>query len=88
MKQPGSDQPGFAAYYTDGCPFTAKYVPLMIQWAKERGIPLAAVKLDSREKAQNAPAAWTNFALFYQGNYITNEIPSEKKFLALAESLL
>lgn len=88
VKHPESDQPGFALYYTPGCPFTAKYVPLLLQWAKEREIPLTAIRLDSREKAQNAPAAWTNFALFYEGSYVTNEIPSEKKFLALAESLL
>lgn len=88
VKHPESDQPGFALYYTNGCPFTAKYVPLLLQWAKQREIPLTAIRLDSREKAQNAPAAWTNYALFYQGSYVTNEILSEKKFLALAESLL
>lgn len=88
VKHPKSDLPGFALYYTKGCPYTAKYVPLLETWAKERGVPLETILLDDREKAQNAPAAWTNYALFYRGSYVTNEILSEKKFVALTESLL
>ena len=48
---------------------------------------MKVMKIDSTEKAQNAPAAWTNYALFYNGAYVTHEILSEKKFLALIESL-
>ena len=86
-KAPGCEGQGFVLYYTNGCPFTAKYVPLLKQCADERGIGLTVIKIDSREKAQNAPAAWTNFALFHNGKFMTNEILSEKKFLALADSL-
>lgn len=88
MRHPKSDLPGFALYYTKGCPYTAKYVPLLETWAKEREIPLTAIRLDSREQAQSAPAAWTNYALFYRGNYVTNEILSEKKFISLTEPLM
>lgn len=83
-KSPHMDESGFALCYTAGCPYTAKYVPLIEQTAKDAGIPFKSIFLDSRERAQNAPAAWTNYALFYNGDYVTNEILSEKKFLALA----
>lgn len=83
-----NDTAGFALYYTNGCPFTAKYVPILETCAEDNNIPLTVMKIDSREQAQNAPAAWTNFALFYNGSYITNEIPSEKKFLELAEEMM
>lgn len=86
-KNPLAEQEGFALYYSHGCPFTAKYVPLIERCANERGIPFTSVRIDSREEAQNAPAAWTNFALFYNGKYITNEILSEKKFLSIWEEL-
>lgn len=86
-KHPKSESEGFILYYTYGCPFTAKYVPVLEQSAEENGIPFKAVKIDSREKAQNTPAAWTNYALFYNGNYVTNEILSEKKFLAMYEMM-
>lgn len=43
--------------------------------------------IDSVEKAQSAPTAWTNYAVFYNGEYVTNEILSEKKFAELVERL-
>ncbi len=38
---------------------------------------------DSREEAQNAPTPITNYALFNDGEYITNEQMNDKKFLKL-----
>ncbi len=80
-KQVRDNQKGFTAYYTNGCPFTAKYVPLLETCAVSQKAAFSAIRIDSREQAQNVPFAWTNFALFYDGEYVTNEIPSEKKFL-------
>lgn len=40
-----------------------------------------------QKKAQNAPMAWTNYAVFYNGKYISNEILNEKRFLNLIEKL-
>ena len=75
-------------YYSSGCPYTAKYAPLIEALAKQNGIPFKSVYIDSREKAQNASMAWMNYAVFYNGEYITNENLSEKKFLSLAERLI
>ena len=86
-KEANISEQGFVLYYTAGCPYTAKYAPLVEKSAKQNGIPFKSILIDSREKAQSAPAAWINYALFYNGKYITNEILSEKKFLALTESL-
>ena len=85
-KHPHIPEDGFVLYYTCGCPYTAKYAPLIEACAKEKGIAFKTVHIHSREAAQNAPAAWTNYALFYNGSYVTNEILSEKKFLNLAEN--
>ena len=86
-KRPHISENGFVLYYTNGCPFTEKYVPVIEACAEQNGIPFKSIHIESREAAQNAPAAWTNYALFYNGEYVTNEILSEKKFLALAEKL-
>ncbi len=86
-KQPQIDQQGFVIYYTHACPFPAKYVPLVEKVAKERNIPLTSVLLDSKEKAQKAPIAWTNYAVFYNGKYVSNEILNEKRFLDLVARL-
>lgn len=87
-RQPIAEENGFTLYYTSGCPFTAKYVPLVENVARENDIPFRRIHIDNREKAQNAPVAWTNYALFYEGKYVTNEILSEKKFLALAQKMM
>lgn len=86
-KTPSVEMPGFVLYYTNGCPFTAKYVPLIEQWAAAKCVPFTVIKIEGVEEAQNAPTAWTNYTLFYNGTFITNEILSEKKFLSLCESL-
>lgn len=86
-KRPLIDKRGFAVYFTHGCPFTAKYIPIVEQVAKEKGIPFESVLLDSKEKAQKAPMAWTNYAVFYNGQYVSNEILNEKKFLDLVAQL-
>ena len=72
-------------YYTSQCPFNAKYVPVLEQTAKENGIPFQAVHIESRQEAQNAPTPVTNYALFHDGEYITNEQMNDKKFLKLVK---
>ncbi|MGX8850257.1 GNAT family N-acetyltransferase [Amedibacillus sp. YH-ame10] len=67
-------------YYTNQCPHTAKYVPLIEEVAKRYHAPLTVHKIETREDAQEAPIPSTTYALFYQGKYVTNEIMSEKKF--------
>ncbi len=81
------DEDGFVLYYTHGCPFTAKYVPVIENVAAERNLPFRSVFVDSCEKAQNSPVCVTNYALFYNGEFVTNEILSDKKFIALADKL-
>lgn len=71
---------GFSLYYTNQCPFTAKYVPLLAQMAQARGAAFHVTQIRSREDAQSAPAPFTTFSLFYNGEFITHEILSEKKF--------
>lgn len=82
-KHPHVDEKGYVLYYTNQCPFNAKYVPIVEQTAAENNIPFRAVRLDSREAAQNAPTPVTNYALFYDGEYLTNEQMNDKKFLKL-----
>lgn len=71
---------GFTLYYTNQCPFTAKYAPILEEMAKTRNIEFKAVHIQTKEAAQNAPTPFTSFSLFYNGEFITHEIPSEKKF--------
>jgi len=56
--------------------------------ARGHGITFQSIKIDSLEKAKNPLVAWSNYALFYNGRYVTNEILSEKKFISIYESLM
>ena len=71
---------GFVLYYAYQCPFTAKYVPLIDKIAKSKGIPFKAIRFETTDQAQNAPAPFTSYSLFYNGEFVTHEILSEKKF--------
>ena len=74
---------GYVLYYTSQCPFNAKYVPQVEAAAKARQIPFRAVHLGTREEAQSAPTPVTTYALFRDGQYLTNEQMNEARFLKL-----
>ena len=59
-------------------------MPGIEETAKAHGIPLSVIHITSKETAQNAPAPVTTYALFRDGEFITQAIQSDKKFLALA----
>ena len=82
-KHPHIDEKGYVLFYTSQCPFNAKYVPVLEQTAEENGIPFRAIHIESRDEAQNAPTPITNYALFHDGEYVTNEQMNDKKFLKL-----
>ncbi len=84
-KHPGTEEKGYVLYYTNQCPFPAKYVPLIEKIAQEKGVPFHSIHIEDRETAQNVPTPVTNYALFLDGKYVSNEILSEKKFLKMIE---
>ena len=86
-KHPHIDEDGYVLYYTYQCPFNAKYVPIVEQTAKENNIKFKAVHIKSREEAQSAPTPVTTYALFYNGEYVTNEQMNDTKFLKLVSSM-
>lgn len=85
VKIPKIEEQGFVLYYAHQCPFTAKYVPLIENIAKDKGVDFKSICLNTAEQAQNAPAPFTSYSLFYNGDFLTNEILSEKKFKKMLE---
>ncbi|MDE6687783.1 MAG: YoaP domain-containing protein [Lachnospiraceae bacterium] len=82
-KHPVTEEKGYVLYYTNQCPFPAKYVPLIEKIAQEKGVPFHSIHIEDRKTAQNVPTPVTNYALFLDGKYVSNEILSEKKFLKM-----
>lgn len=85
QKHPHIEEKGYVLYYTSQCPFNAKYVPIVEEVARENGVPFRAIHLQSKEEAQNAPTPVTTYALFYNGEYLTNEQMNDKKFLKILQ---
>ena len=82
-RHPRVDGQGYVLYYTNQCPFNAKYVPIVEQTARDHGVSFKAIRLESKTEAQNAPTPVTTYALFYNGEYLTNEQMNEARFLKL-----
>ena len=85
-RHPHIDEMGYVLYYTNQCPFNAKYVPIIEAIAKEKSVKFKSIHLQSKEEAQNAPTPITTYALFLDGKYITNEQMNDKRFLKLLEN--
>ena len=64
----------FTIYYSNECPYVEYEVLELTEHAKEKGIPLHFVKIDSLEKAKNAPCVFNNWANFYDGKFVSNTI--------------
>ena len=58
-----------------------EYIPAENAWVP---IPFKAIHITDKESAQNVPAPVTTYALFRDGQFLTQSIQSDKKFLALA----
>lgn len=79
VKAPHIDEPGYVLYYTQQCPYTAKYVPVAEALAASAGAPFKAIHFETAKQAQDAPAAVTTYCLFKDGQFLTNEIQSPQK---------
>lgn len=80
IKIPSIKEQGFVLYYSNQCPFTAKYVPVIEKIAHDKKIAFKSIKIESTEEAKMAPAPFVTYSLFYNGEFVTNEILSDKKF--------
>ena len=51
--------------------------------AQEQGVKFKSIHLQTKSEAQNAPTPITTYALFLDGEYLTNEQMNEARFLKL-----
>lgn len=84
-KHPHINEKGYVLYYTNQCPFNGKYVPIIEKTAKDNNIPFKAIHIETKEQAQSAPTPCTSYAMFYDGEWLTNEQFNDKKFLKMIQ---
>ena len=70
----------FTIYYSNECPYVEYEVKELSDYAKKNNIKLNFIKVDSLEKAKNAPCIINNWANFYKGKFISNTILNANAF--------
>ncbi|MBR4270953.1 MAG: GNAT family N-acetyltransferase [Clostridia bacterium] len=68
------DSKDFTIYYANECPYVEYEVNELSDYAKNNNIKLNFIKIDSLEKAKNAPCFMNNWANFYKGKFISSTI--------------
>lgn len=74
------DNQEFTIYYSPECPYVEYEVKELTDYAKEKKIDINFVKIDSLEKAKNAPCIFNNWANFYKGEFISHTILNANSF--------
>ena len=77
------DSEDFTIYYTNECPYVEYEIKELTDYAKSNNIKLNFIKIDSLEKAKNAPCIINNWANFYKGKFISNTILNANSFKKL-----
>ena len=71
---------GLTFVYSDLCPFTDHWVDRLIEFAEDKNFTCKKTKLKTLTQARNAPSAFSVFSIFYNGEFLTHKIPSQKEF--------
>ncbi len=74
------DNKDFTIYYSNECPYVEYEIKELSDYANDNGIKINFVKIDSLEKAKNAPCIINNWANFYKGEFISNTILNANSF--------
>ena len=64
----------FTIYYSNECPYVEYEVKELSDYAQKKGIKINFIKIDTLEKAKQAPCVINNWANFYKGKFISNTI--------------
>ena len=64
----------FTIYYSNECPYVEHQIEELTEYSKKNNLKINFVKIDSLEKAKNAPCIFNNWANFYNGKFISNTI--------------
>ena len=58
-------------YFSPQCPYIHQSVELACKTCGELGAPCTLIPVDTLEKAKNLPGVFNNWAVFYQGRFVT-----------------
>ena len=71
---------GFTFIYSNQCPFMEEYIALLDEICRDKEIPSKTIKLKDFNAAQKLGSPFGTLGIYYQGEFKTHELMSEKKF--------
>lgn len=74
------DSDDFTIYYSNEYPYVEYEITELTEYAKEKNIKINFIKIDTLEKAKNAPCIFNNWANFYKRKFISNTILNANSF--------
>jgi ribosomal protein S18 acetylase RimI-like enzyme len=75
-----SNKNGFTFIYSNQCPFMEEYVGLLSEISRIRKIPFEIITLQDCQEAQQTGSPFGTLGIYYNGEFRTHELMSEKKF--------
>ena len=81
------DNKDFTIYYSNECPYVEYEVQELSEYAKDKKIKINFIKIDTLEKAKNAPCVFNNWANFYKGEFVSNTILNANSFEKLVDQI-
>lgn len=58
-------------YYDDQCPYIPQRIAKLQEYCKANAIPASFIHVESLEQAKALPCVFNNWAVFYQGRFVT-----------------
>lgn len=71
VKEQTVKQKGLTVYYDDQCPYILQRVEKLQADCQAREIPAAFIHVDTLEQAKALPCVFNNWAVFYDGRFVT-----------------
>ena len=75
-----SNKKGFTFIYSNQCPFMEEYAGLLSEVSKSKKISFKIKKLENYKEAQQIGSPFGTLGIYYNGEFKTHELLSEKKF--------
>lgn len=81
------NEKGLTFIYSNQCPFMEEYIEILSRISKDKKIPVRVKKLKDYKEAQEIGSPFGTLGIYYNGEFKTHELMSEKKFEKFIEEI-
>jgi GNAT superfamily N-acetyltransferase len=79
VKNQGIENKELTVYYNTQCPFVYQSIQTMQQYCEMTGTPVSLIPVDTLEKAKELPCVFNNWAVFFEGKFVTVNLILDSK---------